>query len=69
MYLIEYSVKERAFHVEPMADRMNKNMNLAMAGVSKDYQAVGLAVTRVQADEQINQIKKNLNEGIGINAN
>ena len=51
MFLIEYSVNEQAFHISPMSERLHKNIELAKRKVSKDYQAVGFAPTKIQADK------------------
>lgn len=69
MLLVEYSIKENAFHIEPLSERLLKNLNLVCKGISKDYQAVGLALNREQAENIISQIKISLLQEFKINAN
>ncbi len=69
MYIIEYSVKEQAFHIEPMSERMHKNIELAKRKVSKDYQAVGFAPTKIQADQQKKELLLLIKMEIDIYAN
>ena len=56
MIMIEYSVKQNAFHVDTMSNRMHENIKLAQLGIISDYVLVGVAPTRELANELIKKI-------------
>jgi hypothetical protein len=61
VYVIEYSVKQDTIHIQPLLERLKKNLNLAIDKISCDYQPIAIASNHDSAVKISEQFRTILN--------
>ena len=62
MFVIEYSVRQKAFHVQDLQEMLTKNIMNSIKKVSLDYQVIGFADSRESADDFIESLRDEYEE-------
>jgi hypothetical protein len=57
MFVIEYSVNQRSWHISTVKEHLENNIKNCINGKSTDYQVIGYADTRKQAADYISKLK------------
>ncbi len=57
LIVVEYSVKQKAFHSHTVKSMLETNIENSLLGVETDYIPIGLFETKNEADEYLNSIK------------
>ncbi|MBX3045107.1 MAG: hypothetical protein KIT33_15080 [Candidatus Kapabacteria bacterium] len=61
IFVVEYSVKQNAIHVQPLFDRLKENFKLAIDHISMDYQPIAVASSHESATKIAEQFRTILN--------
>lgn len=61
LLVVEYSIKEEAYHVQTVEEMLCNNLKLVKRKVSKDYLPIHLAISRKEAHKFIDQHRASKN--------
>ena len=57
MYIVEYSVKQKAFHISDVKTSIEKNLMSSLSGEINDYKIIGFCATHEGAHTYIDDLK------------